>query len=132
MDMETFVKGIEALRPRLYRTALCYFTDPATAADVLDDTVYRGLCASGRLRKPEQFESWMTRILINECHREYRRRSRFRPLEEAPEEVAEQLDDLPLKEALGRLPQELKDVVILRYFAGCTLAETAEALELPQ
>lgn len=132
MDMETFAQRVEALRPRLYRTALCYFAEPSTAADVLDEAVYRGLCASGRLRQPEFFESWMTRILLNECHREQKRRSRLRPLEEASENTVEQLDSLPLKEALRRLPQELKDVVILRYFTGYTLAETALALELPQ
>ena len=44
----------------------------------------------------------------------------------------EELDSLPLREALQRLPKELKDVVILRYFSGCTLAETAETLQIPQ
>ena len=132
MDMEAFAARVEAIRPRLYRTALCYFGDATAAADVLDEAVYRGLCASGRLQKPEFFETWMTRILLNECHREQKRRSRSLPLEELPEEAAETLDHLPLKEALRRLPQELKDVVILRYFAGYTLSETAQALGLPQ
>lgn len=39
---------------------------------------------------------------------------------------------MPLKEAIRRLPKELKDVVILRYFSGFTLEETARMLEIPQ
>ena len=74
----------------------------------------------------------MTRILINECHREQKRRSRFRSLEEVPELTAEMLDALPLREAVQRLPKEWKDVVILRFFSGLTLAETAEVLQIPQ
>nr|WP_300297092.1 sigma factor-like helix-turn-helix DNA-binding protein [uncultured Intestinimonas sp.] len=33
---------------------------------------------------------------------------------------------------MGRLPRELKDVIVLRYFTGLTLAETARALDIPQ
>ena len=41
-------------------------------------------------------------------------------------------DALPLKEAIRRLPEELRAVVILRFFTGYTQAETAAALDLPQ
>ena len=37
----------------------------------------------------------------------------------------------PLREAVSRLPEELRQVVILRFFADRTLAETAECLKLP-
>ena len=41
-------------------------------------------------------------------------------------------DALPLKEAIAHLPETLRAVVILRYFAGFTLAETAQTLAIPQ
>ena len=44
----------------------------------------------------------------------------------------EQFDSLPLKQALSRLPEDLKNVIILRFFAGYTQAETADILKLPQ
>lgn len=94
--------------------------------------MYKALCSYKKLRQPEYFDTWMTRILINECHNELRRQKRFRSLDELPETAVEEFDSLPLKEAIRRLPKELKDVVILRYFSGCTLAETAEALQIPQ
>ena len=37
-----------------------------------------------------------------------------------------------MKEAIRRLPEELRSVVILRFFSGCTQAETAAALRIPQ
>ena len=54
------------------------------------------------------------------------------PLGELPETAAEAYDALPLREAVRRLPKELRDVVILRYFSGFTLAETARMLNIPQ
>lgn len=132
MDMETFAQRVEALRPRLYRTAFCYMGSEAMALDVLDEAVYRGLKSLKKLQQPEYFDTWMTRILLNECRRELKRRGRFQPLEDMPELSVEEFDHLPLQEAVRRLPKELRDVVILRYFSGYTQAQTAEALEVPQ
>ena len=57
---------------------------------------------------------------------------RFCTFDEFAEVEAEEFDSLPLKEAIRRLPRELREVVILRYFAGYTLSETAETLQIPQ
>lgn len=132
MDMEQFAQRVELLRPRLYRTAFCYLGSEAMALDVLDEAVYRGLRSLKTLRQPEYFDTWMTRILIRECQRELKHSRRFRPLEDVPELTAEMLDHLPLQEAVARLPKDLRDVVILRYFSGYTQAETADTLEIPQ
>jgi len=132
MDMQTYAQRAEALRPKLYRTALCCLGSASQAMDVLDEAVYKGLCAAGKLRQPEYFDTWLTRILLNECHREQTRRGRLRPLEDAETLTAEQFDALPLKQALSALPEELKHVVVLRFFAGYTQAETADILDLPQ
>lgn len=132
MDMQTYAQRVEMLRPKLYRTALCYLGSEAAALDALDEAVYRGLKGLKKLRQPEYFDTWLTRILLNECAREKKRWGRLRPLEEAGECTQEVYDSLPLQEAIQKLPKELKDVVILRFFSGFTQAETAEALEIPQ
>jgi len=132
MEMEAFAQRVEALRPRLYRIAFCYLGSEAIALDVLDEAVYRGLRSIRKLHSPEYFDTWMTRILLNECQREYKRKQRFRPLEDAYDLAAEDFDHLPLQDAIRRLPKELREIIILRYFSGYTQAETAEALEIPQ
>lgn len=132
MNNEEFAVRIEKIRMKLYKTALLYLGNETQACDALDETVYKALRGYKRLRQPEYFDTWITRILINECHNEQRRMKRFRPMGELPETAAEDFDALPLKEALLKLPKELKEVVILRYFAGYTLAETADALRIPQ
>lgn len=126
-----FAARLEPIRTRLFKTAMLYLGSESLALDALDEAVYKGLRGCWRLRQPEYFDTWITRILINECHNELRRGKRFVPLDDVPEETAEDFDHLPLKEALSKLPQPLRDVVILRYFVGYTLAETAQALDIP-
>ena len=132
MKKEEFTYRVEAIRGQLYKTAMLYLGSHSQAVDALDEAIYKGLCGYKKLRKPEFFTTWMTRILINECNNELRRRKRTCPLEELPETVVEEFDSLPLKEALQKLPKELKDVIVLRYFSGFTLTETAEMLNIPQ
>ena len=135
MDYETFAVRVETLRGRLYRTACLYLGSQSDALEAVDETVYQALRALKRLRQPEYFDTWLTRILLNECHRELRRRRRFSPAgEDAIPETAgpDAYDGLPLKEAVGRLPEDLRAVIILRFFSGLTQAETAAALDIPQ
>lgn len=132
MDREEFAVRVEAIKQRLYRTAYLYLGSEADALDAVDEAVYQALRALKQLRQPEFFETWLTRILINTCHKELRRRKRL--AEDALPETAgpDAYDGLPLKEAIRGLPEELRLVIILRFFAGYTQAETAAALEIPQ
>ena len=133
MTREEFAGRVEAVRVRLYRTAYLYLGREADALEAVDEAVYKALRALKQLREPALFETWLTRILINECHKELRRRSRFSGKESLPENAGpDAYEHLPLKEAIRRLPEELRSVVILRFFAGYTQAETAAALEVPQ
>lgn len=135
MDKDEFAKRTEGLRTRLYRTAYLYLGSEADALEAVDEAVYQALRALKKLRQPDFFETWLTRILINQCHRELRRRKWFSPAGERalPESAGpDAYASLPLKEAIRRLPEDLRLVVILRFFAGYTQAETAAALKIPQ
>lgn len=133
MDHQEFTARIEAVKRRLYRTAYLYLGSEADAMEAVDEAVYQALRALRQLRQAEFFETWITRIVLNECHRELRRRKRLAGEEALPDAAGP--DDyaaLPLREAVGKLPEELRTVVILRYFSGYTQAETAASLKIPQ
>ena len=132
MDMNEFARRFTAAKDKLYRIALLYLGNADTAEEVLDEAAYRGVKACGRLKELEYFDTWMTRILINAASDELRRRKRHQSFEEFPESAAEEFDSLPLKDAISRLPKELKEIAVLRYFSGYTLKETAEILDIPQ
>ncbi len=132
MEHDEFTERFERVKVRLYRTAELYLRSSDMALDAVDETAYRALKAAGKLRRPEFFETWVTRILINECKKELKRRRREEPLDALPETAeAGGLDSLPLREAVRRLPAQLREVVALRYFSDLTLNETARVLGIP-
>ena len=101
MDQQQYAQRVTQLRAKLYSAAMLYFGQKSTAQDVLDEAVYKGLCAVGRLRDPACFEAWMMRIVINECHRESRRRKRLVHLQDAGESSQAFYDGLPLRMYAG-------------------------------
>lgn len=131
MDQQEYIRQAENLKARLYRTALLYLGSESAALDAVDEAVYKGFLSCKKLKQPEFFTTWLTRVLINVCNDELRRRRRVTAMDELPETAAEQFDALPLREAVERLPRDLRSVIVLRYFSGCTLAEAAEILSLP-
>ena len=131
MEREKFAAWVQDIREQLYRTAYGYLGNAHDSLEAVDEAVYQGFRARKKIRQPEFFTTWMTRILIRVCYRELKRRTRQQevPVEE---QGAEDYDGLPLREAIERLPEELRQVIVLRYFTGLTQAETAQALEIPQ
>lgn len=134
MKTEEFTRRVQGVRERLYRTAYLYLGREHDALEAVDEAVYRAFRGRLRLRQAEFFETWITRVLINVCKDELRRRDREALVAEPPEVAGppERLEELPLREAVAALPEPLRAVVVLRYFTGLTLEETAAALEIPR
>lgn len=127
-----YLERAERARGKLYRAALLTLGSESAAVDAVDEAVYKGYLGYRKLRQPDYLETWLVRILINVCRDELRRRKRELAADALPETAGEAFDALPLKEAVRRLPPQLRDVIVLRYFTGLTLEETASALNLPR
>ena len=108
MTEQEFALRAQDQRGRLYRTAFLYLGGEHAAVDAVDEAVY------------------------NVCKDELRRRRRECRVCVPPEPEAEHMDALSLREAVRALPEELRSVIVLRYFTGLTLEETAAALEIPR
>lgn len=132
MKREDYFDRAENTKEKLYRTAYLYLGSESAAVDAVDEAVYKGYLACKKLKQEQYFATWLTRILINVCNDELRRRQREWATETPPENAEEYYDTLPLKDAVQRLPEELRSVVVLRYFSDFTLAETAQALCIPE
>ena len=104
MDHEEFAARTQAIRARLYRTAYLYLGCEADALEAVDEAVYQALRGLKKLRQPAFFETWLMRILLNQCHRELRRRRRL-------------AGRSPCRRALGRTP--MTDCPCGRPSGGC-------------
>lgn len=75
MTKEQFALHTEEIKYKLYRTALLYLGNEALALDAVDESIYKALCSLKKLRQPEYFDTWIIRILINECYKELKRQN---------------------------------------------------------
>ena len=75
MTEQEYIRRAESLKGQLYRCAAVYLGSPSDAVDAVDEAFYKGFLAYSKLRQPEFFDTWLTRILINVCNSELRRRS---------------------------------------------------------
>jgi RNA polymerase sigma-70 factor (ECF subfamily) len=127
-----YVTQMENYKKCLYRVAYSYMNDKTLALDALDEAFYKGYINRGKLKNEECFKTWLSRIVVNECLQLLRKNKREVLIDEIPEEAAEAFDTLPIRDAIGKLSQELASIIYLRFFGGYTLAETATILKIPQ
>ncbi|MFI3255612.1 MAG: sigma-70 family RNA polymerase sigma factor [Eubacteriales bacterium] len=131
MKEQEFVARCEKVHNQLYRVAFCYLGNESDCLEVIDESIYQALKHLKKLKEEDFFETWLTRIVINGCNKELKRRSKVL-FGDIPEKSQEFYDNLPLKEALEKLPNHLRNVIVIRFYMDKTLKETAELLEIPQ
>lgn len=132
MTEECYAAQAERAKMQLYKIAVAYTGNQTLAVDMVDEAIYKGFIKLRSLKNPDQLGTWLTRILLNLLHTKTRRSQREVALEKLPAQEQMQLDSLPLKEAVLCLPLPLRQVIALRFFAGYTLEETAQILQLPR
>ena len=133
MKDEIFFERIEKIRGKLYRIAYPYFNSESMAVDMVDEAIYKAYLKKNQLCQEQYMETWLIRIIMNLCKTKYSKYKKQTGIDEMPEDATyADYENLPLKEALVRLPQQYREVVVLKYFGGYTIAEIGQLLEIPQ
>lgn len=117
---------------KYYRIAYSYTFQEQDAMDIVQEGAYRAILKSGSLKRPEYVDTWICRIMMNEAVRFLEKyRGRTVPMEDMYEEGREdKTEDLDLRQALLKLKEEERRIVILRYFEEEKLETIAEVLDL--
>ena len=137
-DREAFGVLAAAAVDRLYAIARLILRDAGLAEDATQDTLIQAWRNLPTLRDPDRFDAWLRRILVRSCADIGRRRRRWRteislvPVEPAePDSVAGLADRDQIERGLRRLNEAQRTILVLHYFVGLSLNETAAALEIP-
>ena len=137
-----FDSGLTECIPRLRRFAHALSRDSADADDLTQSTIERALVARSQWQPGTRLDSWLYRIMRNLWIDTARARARKAKLE-APPEAGETIGSDPrpgleaaidlsrMMTAMGRLPDEQREVVALILVEGFGYRETAEMLGLP-
>ena len=107
--------------------------DPFQAEDAAQDTFVKAWKALDTFRNESSQKTWLMHIAVNTC-RDYQRTGWFRHMDRriVPEDLPEQSreDEVPdgeVTEAIRSLPPKLRTMILLRYYEGLSLKETAAA-----
>lgn len=103
------------------------------AEDLTQETFERFFASLPRYQHKGKAANYLYVIAGNLCRDEYRNRTEL-PIEELPETGTSPMEAvevrLEVEQALGRLPEELREVIILHYFQNLKQKEIAEILQL--
>lgn len=135
MNDDEYMTRVLGMERKLYRIARSLLWNDADCADAIQEAITKGWMKKTTLREVCYFETWLVRILINEC-RNIQRRNKLRllPLDEGIKQQREEdyVENLQLKEALRQLPEKYRLVLLLHHLEGYDLGEIAGILGCPQ
>ncbi len=126
---------------RVYACALRMLGDTATAEEVVQDVFSKLLLEGSQFRQESALATWLYVVTLNRC-RNILRKASFRagalahPLEANladpspdPHQLVEQGERSErVRAALAGLPDEMREVIVLRFAAGRSYEEIAEIL----
>jgi RNA polymerase sigma-70 factor (ECF subfamily) len=131
---------IEEHIPRLRRYARALLRDPGAADDLVQDCLERALSRWHLWRREGDLRAWLFTIMHN-VFANQRRRAGRRPdgqsLADLPAEPArnggqiEHMAVLDMQAALGQLPEEQRQAVLLIALEGFSYAEVARVADVP-
>lgn len=133
-DREAFISLVKQLENSLYYMAKSMLGKEEDVADALQETILKAYKSIHSLREPQFVKTWMFRILMNECNSILSRRSRTVVYAEVPESASYsgEYDKVDLREAVERLEEKMRIVVILHYFEDLPLRQIASVLEISE
>lgn len=139
MDKNAFGELVMESELSLYRVAKSILQDDNDCADAIGEAVTKAFENLHMLKKDEYAKTWLIRILINECFALRRRAKRYvlwgkeQELEfimESSEDAAEGADYSKLHEAIRRLSEKNRLVIVLYYLEGYSVREIAGLLRM--
>ena len=95
----------------------------------------RAFLSLKKLRKPESFYSWLLgiagRVAKEQFRSELRRRQDCEVAETMMNSAADHSEDHSLEEAIAALPENYRQVILLRYYEGLSCQEVTTRLGVP-
>ncbi len=150
-NVNDFEKLVAAYEKNVYNIALRMVGDPEDAADMTQETFIKAYRALSGFRGDSKFSSWLYRIASNVCLDFLRSRSRHpqvslstvdeddRATFELPdmrqnpeEQLMKKLGMEAVRRGLEQLPEQQRQILVLRELGGLSYAELAQTLGLEE
>lgn len=116
---------------KLYRLAFIYVNNKDDSLDIVQDSIVKAYKSINKLKDLNALEKWINRILINTALDYLRKSSKIIYSDDILKNVELiENNNSDLIESVDNLQEDLKTVIILKYFHGYTINEVSEILEI--
>jgi len=109
--------------------------NPLEAEEAAQESFVRAFLSLTKLRKPASFYAWLVGIAGRVAKEQFRSAAhRDKDREAAQSMMADAADcpkEYPLEEAMAALPENYRQVILLRYYEGLSCQEAATRLATP-
>ncbi|NDI34447.1 sigma-70 family RNA polymerase sigma factor [Chengkuizengella sediminis] len=131
---DAFVRLIKENEKSMYRVAKSFFKREVDCADVLQETILKAFNSINSLNEPRYFKTWLIRILINECNKMMRTKSKIVLFNEVvvQETMKDSYDSIEIHDAIHSLEEDIRTIIVLYYFEDQPIKDIAELLEIPE
>ncbi|KAF0225276.1 MAG: RNA polymerase sigma70 [Erysipelotrichaceae bacterium] len=132
-DDIALVEYLKSISTLLLKTSMGLLGDMEQAKDCISETIAKVYKHRKQVKQIEFFQTWVIRILINECKDELKRTHRYVALPEdfdISEPVKE--DYTYIKETMEKLPFDLKQIIVLKFYNQLTFKEISMTLTVPE
>ena len=120
----------------LYKMAFLYMKNKEDALDLVGSVILKGWQNIHKLKNPEWFKTWLTRILINLAKDQLKNmvpHSDITELQVPAEQTGVSIEErCDLDSAIRRLPEKYQIPVILKYFSGLSVREISYVTGYPE
>ncbi|MGX7013505.1 RNA polymerase sigma factor [Vagococcus silagei] len=130
-DGEAFVTLIKDYENVLYGTAKRILINEADVQDVMQTTILIAYEKMSTVKKEEYFNTWLYRILINECYRLIKQNNRENNIIYLEESYQNDLSEMELEDLLGSMSDKYRVPLILFYYSKYSLKDISIILDLP-
>lgn len=134
-DAEAFYKLILNCKDKLYNIAFCYLKTEQDTLESIQEVTYRAYVNINKLKEPKYFMTWITKILINYCIDEQKRKIKIVNIDDHKTSKANDyndMDNLTLENAIDNLNPKYKEVIILKYIQDMTTNDISKVLGCPE
>jgi len=131
MTHDDFAARIIAMQGTLYRVTCSILPIHADREDAVQSAIEKAWRKLPSLRDDSRLQTWMVRILINECYAILRQHKRMSPVETIPDSPAPPDADPDLYRFFTSLPDTLRPAMVLHYLEGYEVKEIARMLRIP-
>ena len=136
-DKELLYEFLINNKESFYKFIYFYVRNKEDTLDIIQDATYKALKSYKSLKERNFMKAWFYKILFN-CMIDFVNKNKKYVLDENMDEKSVNnyniniIDRITLQEAIKKLPNDLQDVIELRFFEDLTYSDISNLIKVPE